>query len=89
MAKNNTAQLNYTVEQINEGLETALELKTVGLEYSDNNNSVQLVTGSGDDKRVLSSLQNPGAESGGLTLKYIDDKTLRIYNTNGSLDEND
>ena len=89
MAKNDAKQLNYTVEQINDGLQTALDLKNVGLEYSENNDSVQLISGTGEDKKVLSSLQNPGAESGGLTLKYIDDKTLRIYNTNGSQDESD
>lgn len=86
MAKNNVKQLNYTVEEINEAIDVALG---VGLEYSEDKNSVQLVTGTDDSKKVLGSIQNPGAEIGGLTLKYIDDKTLRIYNTNGSKDEND
>lgn len=85
MAKNNVKQLNYTVDEINEGLQNALE---IGLQYSENNESVQLVSGT-EVKKVLGTIPNPGAETGGLTLKYIDEKTLRIYNTNGSKDEND
>lgn len=86
MAKNNVKQLNYTVEEINEAIDVALG---VGLEYSEDKNSVQLVTGTDDSKKVLGSIQNPGAEIGGLTLKYIDDRKLRIYNTNGSTKEED
>ena len=40
---------------------------------------MQLVTGT--EKTVLSSINNPCAELGGLTLKYIDEKTLRILQT--------
>lgn len=85
MAKSNVKQLNYTVDQINEGLKNSLE---IGLQYSDNNELVQLVSGV-DDKKILGSIKNPGAESGGLTLKYVDERTLRIYNTNGSKNEED
>lgn len=85
MAKNDVRQLNYTVDEINEGLKNSLE---IGLQYSENKDSVQLVTGT-ENKKVLGSIANPGAESGGLTLKYVDEKTLRIYNTNGSKNEED
>lgn len=85
MAKNNVKQLNYTFDEINEGLKNSLE---IGLQYSDSKDLVQLVSGI-DNKKVLSSIKNPGAESGGLTLKYVDDRTLRIYNTNGSKNEED
>ena len=89
MAKNDVKQLNYTFDEINKGLESALKVDGIELQYSEDNNLVQLVSGTGDAKQVLGSIKNPGAEAGGLTLKYIDDKTLRIYNTNGSTDEND
>ena len=56
MAKNDVKQLNYTVDQINSGLENAF---------------------------------NVGSEKNGLTLKHIDEKTLQIFNTHGSDDEND
>ena len=56
MAKNDVKQLNYTVDEINSGLQTAFEV---------------------------------GSEEKGLTLKYIDEKTLRIYNTHGSKNEED
>lgn len=85
MAKNDVRQLNYTVDEINEGLKNSLE---IGLQYSENKDLVQLVTGT-DNKKVLGAITNPGAESGGLTLKYVDEKTLRIYNTNGSKNEED
>jgi hypothetical protein len=86
MAKNNVKQLNYTLDQINEAIDTALN---VGLEYSEDNTSVQLVSGLENNKKILGSIHNPGAEIGGLTLKYIDDRKLRIYNTNGSTKEED
>ena len=89
MAKNDVKQLNYTFDEINKGLESALKVDGIELQYSEDNNLVQLVSGTEDAKQVLGSIKNPGAETGGLTLKYIDDKTLRIYNTNGSTDEND
>ena len=89
MAKNDVKQLNYTFDEINKGLESALKVDGIELQYSEDNNLVQLVSGTEEARQVLGSIKNPGAETGGLTLKYIDDKTLRIYNTNGSTDEND
>ena len=86
MAKNDVKQLNYTFDEINEALSVALG---VGIEYSDDNSSVQLVSGTGEDKQILSSIQNPAASQGGITLKYQEDGKLQMYYKNGSENEAD
>jgi hypothetical protein len=86
MAKNNVKQLNYTLDQINEAIDTALN---VGLEYSEDNSFVQLVSGTGENKQILSSIQNPAASQGGITLKYQENRKLQMYYKNGSESEAD
>ena len=86
MAKNDVKQLNYTFDEINEALSVALG---VSIEYSDDNSFVQLVSGTGEDKQILSSIQNPAASQGGITLKYQEDGKLQMYYKNGSENEAD
>lgn len=90
MAKNNVKQLNYTFDEINLALQAALGTKGIALRYSDDNSAIQLICDGEDvEKRVLSSIQNPVSENGGITLQYQEDGKLQVYYQNGSSNPDD